>query len=67
MKTTVEFLDEIGFKEFMAPKRQMEMAHNEELGFLQAPSVPDGYPLPQSLMVVPDGWASFRPPVFLVA
>eukprot|EP00656_Telonema_subtile_P053171 TRINITY_DN761_c0_g1_i4.p1 TRINITY_DN761_c0_g1~~TRINITY_DN761_c0_g1_i4.p1 ORF type:complete len:730 (+),score=113.52 TRINITY_DN761_c0_g1_i4:190-2379(+) len=31
----VEFLDAIAFKEFMSPVRQMKMAENEELGFLQ--------------------------------
>jgi len=31
----VEFLDTEGFIEFMSPTRQMQMAHDEELGFLQ--------------------------------
>lgn len=31
----VEFLDTAGFIQFMSPTRQMQMAHNEELGFLQ--------------------------------
>jgi len=36
VKTTVEYLDEASFKEFMSPRRQLIMAQREELGFLQA-------------------------------